>query len=95
MNRPSLYGAFGDKHELYLAALDRYVAVSRGQMRRKSSPTSAPLAAGLQRVYDAALALYSRTRRAPLGCFLIGTAATEAAATAQVRGEAQLRARGA
>ena len=24
MNRPSLYGAFGDKHALYLAALKRY-----------------------------------------------------------------------
>ena len=33
MQRPSLYGAFGDKRELYLATLDRYVEASRGAMQ--------------------------------------------------------------
>src|SRR5262245_66574327 len=33
MNRPSLYGAFGDKHDLYLRALARYWELSRGAMR--------------------------------------------------------------
>jgi AcrR family transcriptional regulator len=84
MNRPSIYGAFGDKRDLYLASLDRYVAVSRAQMEAALSP-EVPLAAGLQRVYDGALALYFANEKAPLGCFLIGTAATEAARDSRVR----------
>ena len=84
MNRPSLYGAFGDKRELYLAALDRYVALSRAEMERALAPER-PLAEGLQSVYDRALALYFAEPEAPLGCFLIGTAATEAARDAGVR----------
>jgi AcrR family transcriptional regulator len=84
MNRPSLYGAFGDKRELYLAALDRYVALSRAEMERALAPER-PLAEGLQSVYVRALALYFAEPEAPLGCFLIGTAATEAARDAGVR----------
>jgi len=84
MNRPSLYGAFGDKRELYLATLDRYVALARADMARALAP-ELPLAEGLQRVYDRALALYFAEPEAPLGCFLIGTAATEAARDAGVR----------
>ncbi len=84
MNRPSLYGAFGDKRALYLAALDRYVAESVEQMRAALSE-DVPLAQGLQRVYDGALALYFADAKAPLGCFLIGTAATEAARDSAVR----------
>ena len=84
MNRPSLYGAFGDKRALYLAALDRYVVESAEQMRAALSE-DVPLAQGLQRVYDGALALYFADAKAPLGCFLIGTAATEAAGDAAVR----------
>jgi AcrR family transcriptional regulator len=84
MNRPSLYGAFGDKRALYLAALDCYVAESVEQMRAALSE-DVPLAQGLQRVYDGALALYFTDAKAPLGCFLIGPAATEAAGDAAVR----------
>ena len=84
MNRPSMYGAFGDKRDLYLAALDRYVEVSRAQMAEALS-ADVPLAESLQRVYDLALALYFSDPRAPLGCFLIGTAATEAARDSKVR----------
>jgi AcrR family transcriptional regulator len=84
MNRPSIYGAFGDKRDLYLAALDRYVEASRDQMERVLSP-DVPLGDALQGVYDAALALYFADAKAPLGCFLIGTAATEAARDSRVR----------
>ncbi|MEX2205794.1 MAG: TetR/AcrR family transcriptional regulator [Myxococcota bacterium] len=84
MNRPSLYGAFGDKRDLYLATLERYVAVSRADMERALA-ADLPLAKGLQRVYDRALALYFADAAAPLGCFLIGTAATEAARDRGVR----------
>jgi AcrR family transcriptional regulator len=84
MNRPSLYGAFGDKRDLYLATLERYVAVSRADMAQALA-VDVPLAKGLQRVYDRALALYFADAAAPLGCFLIGTAATEAARDRGVR----------
>lgn len=84
MNRPSLYGAFGDKRELYLSVLDRYVEQSQAGMV-DALAEDLPLAAGLQRVYDRALALYFADSAAPLGCFLIGTAATEAARDPGVR----------
>src|SRR6185503_5597935 len=35
MNRPSLYGAFGDKRALYLATLERYVVANREAMDRE------------------------------------------------------------
>jgi AcrR family transcriptional regulator len=84
MNRPSLYGAFGDKRELYLAALERYVAASRAGMAESLDP-DLPLPDGMLRVYERALALYFGDAEAPLGCFLVGTAATEAARDASVR----------
>ncbi len=84
MNRPSLYGAFGDKRDLYLAAIDRYVVVSSADMA-EALGGEARLADALLRVYDRALGLYFADAKSPLGCFLIGTAATEAARDAGVR----------
>jgi AcrR family transcriptional regulator len=84
MNRPSLYGAFGDKRDLYLAALDRYVEAARAGMADALAPER-PLAEGLALVYERALALYFAEPDAPLGCFLVGTAASEAARDAGVR----------
>jgi AcrR family transcriptional regulator len=84
MNRPSLYGAFGDKRALYLAALERYVARARADMD-ETLRDDLPLADALLAVYDRALGLYFAEPDAPLGCFLIGTAATEAAGDAAVR----------
>ncbi len=84
MNRPSLYGAFGDKRELYLHTLDRYRAMARiGLADALSNET--PLRDALRRVYDAALALYFSGDRSPRGCFLIGTALTEAVLSPEVR----------
>jgi len=84
MNRPSIYGAFGDKRDLYLKTIDRYIAAARAEMAAVLS-SGLPLRAALERVYDHALALYFADRDAPLGCFLIGTAATEAARDLEVR----------
>lgn len=84
MNKPSLYAAFGDKRDLYLAALDRYVERSRAEMT-DALGEDLPIAAGLQRVYDRALDLYFADPSTPLGCFLIGTAATESAQDPDVR----------
>jgi AcrR family transcriptional regulator len=38
MNRPSLYGAFGDKHDLYMKALEHYWAEGRDAMARALCP---------------------------------------------------------
>jgi AcrR family transcriptional regulator len=84
MNRPSLYGAFGDKRALYLATLERYSAAGL-QAMREALDESIPLARALKRVYDGALAMYFPAEGAPLGCFLVGTAAAESVADPQVR----------
>lgn len=45
INRSSLYGTFGDKHALYLAAIDRYcrevVDSSAGELERAAEPLAA------------------------------------------------------
>ncbi|WP_245254037.1 TetR/AcrR family transcriptional regulator [Paraburkholderia sp. LEh10] len=84
MNRPSLYGAFGDKHALYLNTLDRYVDAGAHAMERALSD-DIPLAQALQRVYDGALALYLPAGGEPRGCFLIGTAVVESKLDEAVR----------
>ncbi|QGZ64012.1 TetR/AcrR family transcriptional regulator [Paraburkholderia acidisoli] len=84
MNRPSLYGAFGDKHALYLQAVERYVATGRAAMER-SLDGALPLRDALMRVFDGALAWYFPANEAPRGCFLVGTAAVEAVNDPAVR----------
>lgn len=84
MNRPSLYGGFGDKRALYLAAMDRYIERGRQGMRAALDET-VPLADGLKRVYELALAMYFPQGDVALGCFLVGTAVTEAVADDEVR----------
>ncbi|MES2103909.1 MAG: TetR/AcrR family transcriptional regulator [Pseudomonadota bacterium] len=84
MNRPSLYGAFGDKHSIYLETLERYVIAGRLAMEQAlAADLSLPQA--LARVYDTALSMYLPPHGDARGCFLIGTAATEAVADADVR----------
>jgi AcrR family transcriptional regulator len=84
MNRPSLYGAFGDKHALYTTALERYIAEGRSQMEA-ALDDKLPLRDALMRVYDEALAMYFPNKSAARGCFLIGTAVTESMTDADVR----------
>jgi TetR/AcrR family transcriptional regulator, copper-responsive repressor len=77
MNRPSLYAAFGDKKAMYLETLGRYRAAGRAAMD-KALAYDRPLAEGLRRVYASALDMYFPPNSAARGCFLIGTATTEA-----------------
>ncbi|RZL31437.1 MAG: TetR/AcrR family transcriptional regulator [Rubrivivax sp.] len=76
LNRPSLYGAFGDKHALYLQALQLYTEQSNAAIAEALQGRTAR--DGLLRVYALALQLYCPTDAAARGCLLIGTAATEA-----------------
>jgi TetR/AcrR family transcriptional regulator, copper-responsive repressor len=82
MNRPSLYGAFGDKRALYLKTLEHYAA--GGQLRAALSPDDT-LREALGRVYGLAIALYVSGQEGARGCFLIGTATTEAVKSPEVR----------
>ncbi len=84
MNRPSLYGAFGDKHALYLATLQRYVDANVVAMNEALSDAR-PIKDALMHVYDLALGLYYQPGSSPKGCFLIGTAAVEAVNDQAVR----------
>lgn len=84
MNRPSLYGAFGDKRALYLQALERYTEMGRRAID-EALDYDRPIAEALARVYAGALSLYFSGGGAARGCFLIGTAATEAVADPEAR----------
>lgn len=84
LNRPSLYGAFGDKHALYLQTLERYWQAGRTALAEALS-REMPLREALRRVYQGALSLYLPSDDGARGCFLIGTALTEAAMDQDVR----------
>jgi TetR/AcrR family transcriptional regulator, copper-responsive repressor len=84
MNRPSLYAAFGDKRALYLKTLELYVEQGRRAIEIALG-SDGSLADALRRVYSGALALYLPSDGEARGCFLIGTAATEAPSDSNVR----------
>lgn len=86
MNRPSLYGAFGDKQALYMTVFERYRAFSRAALAQALLP-DLPLRQGLERVYMSALEIYLSGEVGARGCFMIGTAATEAVTKPAVRAE--------
>ncbi len=84
MNKPSLYGAFGDKHALYLETLARYRELGRNAMREELA-SNPDLAQALRAIYTRAIAIYTTGQQGARGCYLIGTAATEAVNDLAVR----------
>jgi AcrR family transcriptional regulator len=84
MNRPSLYAAFGDKRALYLGALAHYWELSFASMR-EALAEDLGLEEALMRVYDSALSIYFSGDGRPRGCFVIGTAVTEAIEDSEIR----------
>ena len=83
MNRPSLSAAFGDKRALYLAALRGYWEYKTELMREALEADT--LKEALLRAYDASLALYFSDENDARGCFVVGTAITEAVDDAEIR----------
>lgn len=77
LNRPSLYAAFGDKHALYLAALKRSRDEAAGALGA-ALQTEAPLRVLLGVIFDRTVEIYRRGEEGQRGCFLIGTAVTQA-----------------
>ena len=84
MNRPSLYGAFGDKRELYIKSYQRYREDARASMVaifREEMPVRERLA----RIYASALNIYLSGETGPRGCFTVVTAASEAVSDPDIR----------
>ena len=79
LNRPSLYGAFGDKRALYLQAYGQY----RKRVNESFEPLFAarePLRVKLRRILTACLDLYLSGPNGPRGCFTVLSASSEAIA---------------
>jgi len=85
MNRPSLYAAFGDKHTLYLKALDRYWQFSLIATREALSDGDQTLDEALMHAYDRQLSIYFAGDGLARGCFAIGTATVEAIDDSEIR----------
>jgi AcrR family transcriptional regulator len=84
MNRPSLQAAFGDKHALYLETLRDYWE-GKFALMRAALAGERPLDEALMRAYDAALSIYFSGDDGARGCFVVGTAVTEALGDPEVR----------
>jgi len=77
MNRPSLYGAFGDKRELYIKSYEAYRDRARARMGDVFG-IDMPLRPMLERIYSIALDMYLSGKDGPRGCFTVMTATSEA-----------------
>jgi TetR/AcrR family transcriptional regulator, copper-responsive repressor len=84
MNRPSLYGAFGDKRELYIKSYQRYRDDARAAMI-DIFRNEQPLRERLKRIYAVALDIYVSGESGPRGCFTVMTAASEAVSDPDIR----------
>jgi AcrR family transcriptional regulator len=88
MNRPSLYGAFGDKRELYIKSYARYRADARAAMIDIFSD-ELPIRRRLERIFAVALDIYLSGDAGPRGCFTVMTAASEAVSDPEIRAMVQ------
>lgn len=82
LSRGSLYAAFGDKHSLFLRALDRYIADAQTRMDREFDPRREPvngLRAWLAGYVDRTTGAHGRR-----GCLLVATAMELAGQDAEV-----------
>src|ERR1700758_1480584 len=83
INRPSLYGAFGDKRELYIKSYQRYRDDARAAMIDVFRDEM-PIRKRLSRIYAIALDIYLGGE-SPRGCFTVMSAASEAVADPEIR----------
>jgi AcrR family transcriptional regulator len=85
MNRPSLYGAFGDKRELYIKSYQRYRDDARASLI-DIFRNEQPIRERLKRIYAIALDIYLSGESGPRGCFTVMTAGSEAVFDPEIRG---------
>jgi AcrR family transcriptional regulator len=84
MNRPSLYGAFGDKQALFKTALDAYMERSRAAMT-EAFRGGGSLREVLTRIYRTALGFYLSDDMGGRGCFLVSAGLGQAVVDSDVR----------
>ncbi|WP_445492531.1 TetR/AcrR family transcriptional regulator [Rhodopseudomonas sp. RCAM05734] len=82
MNRPSLYGAFGDKRALYIKSYARYREDYSGAAA-EIFKADIDIRERLRRFYGAALDIY--LQGGPRGCFTVMTVASDAIADPEIR----------
>jgi AcrR family transcriptional regulator len=78
LNRPSLYAAFGDKHALYMAALARTREGAVAAMRAMLERGGISLRQAISDLFAAAIGSYVVGEIGQRGCFIVGTAVTQA-----------------
>src|ERR1700693_4381757 len=69
-NRPSIYGAFGDKRELYIKSYQRYRDDARAAMI-DIFRDEMPIRKRLERIYAVALDIYLSGDAGSRGCFTV------------------------
>ena len=84
MNRPSLYGAFGDKRELYIKSYEAYRNRARQRMGEVFS-IDMKLRPMLEQIFAIALDMYLSGQDGPRGCFTVMTATSEAVFDPKIR----------
>src|SRR5262249_34114349 len=84
INKPSLYAAFGDKKALYLATLEAYKARRRAALIARFS-SGRPLRETLHEYFHSMIERYVEGDHGSRGCYLVGTAATQAVSDPEVR----------
>jgi AcrR family transcriptional regulator len=84
MNRPSLYAAFGDKQSLYLKTLETYLD-GRRKAITAALGTDRPLPEALRDLYEQMIDRFLLGEGGARGCYMVGTAATEAVQNPNVR----------
>jgi TetR/AcrR family transcriptional regulator, copper-responsive repressor len=84
MNRPSLYAAFGDKETLYLKTLESYCAARRTAIDSVLG-SGCPLRDSLRALYAVMVDRFLDGERGARGCYLVGTAVSEAVENPKVR----------
>jgi AcrR family transcriptional regulator len=84
MNRPSLYAAFGDKHQLFVRALGRYQEVARARFLTTLA-ADRPLLPSLRQYFKGTLDRAFARETGPRGCFMMSVATMEAAQDPAIR----------
>lgn len=82
MNRPSLFAAFGNKHSMYLAALDHFRDTVRSRLQPELE-AGRSLSEDMTAFYECAIEHYCEGNA--LGCLLLSTALSDAPNDSEVR----------
>lgn len=84
INKPSLYGAIGDKKALYATVLEAYAAMAKSFMGETLNAGNS-LESAVRDLLLGAVEVYAPAKGAHLGCLIATTATTAAGADSSVR----------